>query len=207
MRVYFIRHGESQFNKEAKHQGPDVPLSKRGKEQASVVAKRAKKLGADFIYSSTNKRATETADEISKSTKLPIEYWDDLVEMGNPSEVVGLSYSDPKAIKIKEVIRKNWSKGDWKYSDEESFNEAKKRGLKVLKHLSEKHQKENVICVSHSLTIKLLVCLMIFGKELTGEDFVKFRRRTWFDNTGITVCGYRKKYGWALLTWNDSTHL
>lgn len=207
MKVYFIRHGQSQFNKEEKHQGPEVPLSKKGRKQAAEVAKRVKGLDVDLIYSSTSKRAVETTKVISKLTRLPIEYWEDLVEVRNPSEVIGLSIFDPKAIEIKKTIRKNWPRGNWKYSDEESFNEIKERGLRVLNHLLEKHSDQNVICVSHTLTIKLLVCLMIFKDRLTGKEFIKFRKRTWMDNTGLTVCQYRKKYGWELLTWNDSTHL
>jgi broad specificity phosphatase PhoE len=73
MRIYFVRHGETIYNKEGRFQGQsDVPLNETGKAQADAVARR---LGDDFtssgreladIYYSPLSRTEETARAIGR---------------------------------------------------------------------------------------------------------------------------------------------
>lgn len=207
MKVYFVRHGESQANKLNVHQGKNVKLSYAGKKQAKILAERLKKFDIDFIYSSDYIRAKQTAEIISSVLDKPIEYWKDLREVRNPSEIVGLKYTNPISVKIREKISKNFHKGSWKYSDEENFNDLKRRGTKVLNHLLKKHKGQSVICISHGVVLKFFLALMIMEDKLTPEFFLNFRHKLWTDNTGITVCKYAEDYGWALLTFNDTAHL
>ncbi len=207
MNIYFVRHGESKGNKTDVHQNPGTPLSKKGKEQAKILARRLRKMPIDFIYSSPYKRAGETAEIISKETRKPIEYWESLHEMRGASEIFGLSLEHPKSKEIRKLIEENFEKGNWKYSDEETFEELRKRGQEVLDHLLKNHKDKNVLCISHGTTIKMIVSLIIFGKKLTPSLFWEFRHHAWQENTGITRVEYTDKYGWALMSWNDTTHL
>ncbi len=207
MNVYSVRHGQSEGNLKGLYQGPDVPLSQKGKEQAKTLAKRLKNIPIDVIYTSPFIRAKETAEIIAKELKLPIEYWESLKERERPTELEGLHIDDPKASEIKEQIAQNWLKGNWKHSDDESFEDLKSRGLKMVKHLLEKHRNQNVLCVSHGTIMKMIVVCSIFGEKLTPEVFWEFNSHTWSQNTGITHLEFIDKYGWGLLTLNDTTHL
>ena len=207
MKIYLVRHAESVGNKAGLHQTAEMTLSDSGLKQAKVVANRLKNRKIDLIYSSTHERARQTAGIIARTLKIPIEYWDRLIEIRNPSQIHNRPINNPEVNKIKELIKKNFAKGDWKYSDEETFFELNERVGKVLKHLLLKHKNQNLICVSHASIIKAIICKMVFGEKLTPEIFSAIRYGFWSSNTGISVCEYDKKRGWGVMSWNDASHL
>jgi broad specificity phosphatase PhoE len=207
MKVYFVRHGESTGNKEGIHQTPETPLSDTGRGQASRVAKRLKNHKIDLIYSSTHKRAMETAEIISQTIDVPVEYWGDLTELRNPSEIHNKPVNDPKIAKITELVKKNFGRENFKYSDEETFSELNERVGKVLSHLTKNHKYQDVICVSHASMTKAVFAKMIFGERLTAQIFTDLRYHLWSTNTGISVCEYGKEKIWRITSWNDASHL
>lgn len=207
MNIYFIRHGQSEGNKKQVHQGENVSLSEKGIGQAKAVAQRLKNHDINAIYSSPYLRAKQTAETISKELDLPIEYWEELKELRRPSELEGLEYSDPKASEIKEIIKKNQTIPDWKYSDDESFNDLVTRAKAVEKHISEHHEGQNVLCVSHIQIMVMIVMQIIMQEKLTPEVFWQFYYHCRQKNTGITHVSYNDTFGWNLVTWNDTTHL
>lgn len=207
MIIYFIRHGESEGNKKNIHQHAETPLSDKGIKQAEALAERLKNVHFDLIYSSTSNRAFQTAEIINKKLNVEIEAWDDLIEMKMPSEIRGRKVDDPEVVKIKKLIHENYHKGNFKYSDEETFNELNERTQRVLKHLEEKHGSQTILVVSHSTAIKAIVGRMVFENELTPKVLLGMRFHMWANNTGVTICEKHSKYGWQLNTWNDMAHL
>ncbi|MFH1863674.1 MAG: histidine phosphatase family protein [bacterium] len=206
MILYLVRHGESLANKKLFHHRPETPLSKRGVEQAKIVAGRLKNIEVDFIYSSPQKRAKQTAEIISKQKNLPVEFWGDLKEIRVPSKVWGKPLDDKEAAKIDEQSLQSFITGE-RYSDEETFEELSARGQSVLDHLLKEHQDRKVLCISHGTMTKMIVARILFENKLTPKVFVSLRKHLWANNTGITICEYTEKYGWTLNTWNDSSHL
>lgn len=206
MLLYLVRHGESLANKNRFHHTPATPLSKDGIKQAEIVAKRLKGIDIDLIYSSPQIRARQTAQAISKIKKMPIEFWDNLKEVGVPSEVWGKSLDDRDVMKIDKKSVRNFLDNK-RFSDEETFDELNLRGQHVLDHLSKKHRDDNVVCVTHSTMTKMIVAKIILGRRLTPKLFTDLRNKLLVANTGITICGYSENYGWTLNTWNDRSHL
>ena len=71
-RLYFIRHGESQFNIERRFAGrTDTPLTDEGRKQAKKAGQNARKLQIDLIVSSPLSRAYETAKIIAVEIGYP----------------------------------------------------------------------------------------------------------------------------------------
>lgn len=206
MLVYFVRHGESEGNKLKFHQVEETPLSEKGIKQAEVLAKRLKNIKIDVIYSSNVNRAKQTAEIINKKLNIPIEYWDKLAERRTPTEIRGKSIDDPEVVKIKKLIEENLNNRNWKYSNEETFNELNKRVENIIKHLEKNHNNQTVLCISHSILITAVIAKIIFGQELTSIIFEKIRKRLWMENTSITVLEKTKEYGWTLVTWSDRSH-
>ncbi len=67
MRVFIVRHGETDWNVEHKFQGEvDVPLNQNGLDQAQRIASRLRLEHFDVIYSSPLSRALETGKSIAK---------------------------------------------------------------------------------------------------------------------------------------------
>ena len=61
MKLYFVRHGESQGNVAGIHQSGSVALSENGIIQAQKVAERFATIAIDVIFASDYTRALETA--------------------------------------------------------------------------------------------------------------------------------------------------
>jgi len=82
-KVYFVRHGESQWNVEDKICGiTDSPLTEKGRQQAIATGRAILDLGihADVILHSPLKRAAETAEQISEITGIPLREEPRLIE-------------------------------------------------------------------------------------------------------------------------------
>jgi alpha-ribazole phosphatase/probable phosphoglycerate mutase len=83
-RFFFIRHGETDWNREFRYQGSsDVGLNAEGEEQARRAGLRLSKVLPVRVYSSPLKRASRTAEIIMANNPggAPIELLDDLREI------------------------------------------------------------------------------------------------------------------------------
>ncbi len=71
--IYFMRHGQTDFNKENKWMGLlDIPLNVDGISQAHSSISSIKSLNIDVIYCSELKRAIQTSRIIANKLNLPI---------------------------------------------------------------------------------------------------------------------------------------
>ncbi|MCR5468247.1 MAG: histidine phosphatase family protein, partial [Lachnospiraceae bacterium] len=62
MKLYIIRHGETEWNKEKRLQGrTDIPLSAEGERIAKLTAEGMRDIKLDYIFSSPLNRAYTTA--------------------------------------------------------------------------------------------------------------------------------------------------
>ena len=101
-RLYILRHGETEWNKQNRTQGcsNDLSLSHYGINQVKEVANRFKNILVDTLYSSDLKSAYETADEISKIVNQPVNKTLSLGEMnfgcwkGLPSQEIDIKYKN-----------------------------------------------------------------------------------------------------------------
>lgn len=213
MRVYLVRHAESQVNRARIHQHSDVPLHSRGIKQAKAVAKKLASLNIEAILSSPYARAKETAVVISTAIHKPVLFFDELVEIRRPQEMKGKVTTDPSVLSIQAELVKNFEKGAWRYSDEETFEELKARGLAALDRMLGVG-KENIAAVSHAAMIRVIVACALFGKDLKPREYMGLWASK-VDNTSITILEHNPesalihpwKNPWTLITLNDCGHL
>ncbi len=72
MKIYLVRHGETDWNKERRLQGhADIPLNVFGRELAQKTAEGLKDISFDIAYTSPLIRAKETAQIIIGDRKIP----------------------------------------------------------------------------------------------------------------------------------------
>lgn len=85
MKILIIRHGESEADILGVHEGrADFELTAKGKMQAEAMAKWInQKFKIYKMYSSTLKRARQTAELLSKETGIEIDFRDELMEFNN----------------------------------------------------------------------------------------------------------------------------
>lgn len=72
--LYFIRHGQTQWNVENRMQGwADIPLNETGRKQALLALNQLKSLSISRFFSSDLSRAKETAEILNSYFKKPLE--------------------------------------------------------------------------------------------------------------------------------------
>jgi len=82
MKLYLVRHGETEWNKERKLQGQvNIELNEFGRHLARETAKGLKDILFDICYTSPLVRAKETAELILEGRNVPIIENDKIVEM------------------------------------------------------------------------------------------------------------------------------
>lgn len=211
MRLYLIRHAESLLNAQKIHQAASTPLHERGFVQIDAVAKRLLPVGIDAVLASPYERTKVTAEHIAKYLGgMEIDFIEDLEEIRRPGAMHGKTTTDPDVLKIQGEIVVNYSNPDYRFSDEETFNELKARGLRVLKHAVSMHR-EKVLAVTHAGIMRVIIAAAMFGPDLTPREYQGLWS-TVIDNTGITILEYDPKSmpahpwknPWRIITLNDA---
>ncbi len=83
MKLYLIRHGQTDWNVAGKIQGStDIPLNDMGRRQAACLARGMEKRPVEKVFTSTLSRAYETGLAIGKSQNVPVERLEGLEEVG-----------------------------------------------------------------------------------------------------------------------------
>lgn len=73
MRIYLIRHGETEWNTRHLLQGAtDIPLNQNGVEVARITAEALKDVPFDVVFTSPLKRAYETAEIMRRVRDIPL---------------------------------------------------------------------------------------------------------------------------------------
>lgn len=85
--IYVIRHGQTNLNKERKMQGRmGLPLNEYGLEQAQGLRAELENINFDFVFSSPQERAIQTA-EIVTGLKVTIDERLDVYDLGEADRV------------------------------------------------------------------------------------------------------------------------
>jgi broad specificity phosphatase PhoE len=140
MLLYLVRHGQSVWNAEGRHQGwQDVPLSPLGQQQAERIAQRLKGQKFDYMFTSPIKRCYDTAAAIVRAQERPL---DDLVvreglrEARLSAELEGLAEKEILKRWTKEqkqLFREDYS---FKFPDGESVKEVMARTVEEFKAIA-----------------------------------------------------------------------
>jgi broad specificity phosphatase PhoE len=153
MKLYFVRHGESTANvlqefsiSEFKH-----PLTETGTEQAHILAQALSGLHPARIYSSPVLRAFQTAQILSGSLDVPVDFTSALREWA-----VGIyeGTTDPEGWRLHRQVQEDWyfhDKLDSKMPEGESFLEIRQRFVPFIERLLQEGQgsDEEMVLVGH----------------------------------------------------------
>ncbi len=165
MKIWILRHGETDWNVQWRMQGQtDIPLNEKGKAQAQEAAERLKNTKFDAVYSSPLVRARETAETIAAPHGLHVITDDRLKEMAF-GEFEGTT---PEYNKIN-PNRELFFTAPEKYipSGGETIEEAEERSGDFVRSLKTKDY-ENVLVVTHGALARALIGAV---KNLPPEKF------------------------------------
>ena len=181
-RIFLIRHGETNWNKEGRFQGQiDIPLNNNGKNQARKTSEYLKNIAFNKAFSSSMHRPYETAQIILENNKeLEIKKIDSLVEISH-----GLWEGKLEA-EIREqwpILIKNWHEKPEEVTmpEGESIKDVSDRSIEAFDKIC-LSQKDNdlTLLVAHDAVNKTLIC-KILGINYSNIWMIKQ------GNGGITV--------------------
>jgi broad specificity phosphatase PhoE len=206
--IYFVRHGETESNAKNIRQGAGGSLTEKGRMQALETAKRFPKHRGrpQVIIASPYQRTRETAEIIAKELGMKVKYSDLLVERRNPTEIIGHEGGEPKVREIIDRIDKSYHADDLRVSDEENFEDLKKRAKKLLAYISRRNAKR-IIMVTHGIFLKMVAAYMVHGDSLTASEYNNLSYFNPISNASMAICSYKhhwlKRNEWKILVWND----
>ncbi len=154
VKIFFIRHGRTQSNKEGKMMGQtiDEPLSEEGIEQVKKMLPFLPR-HFDVIISSPLRRTAQTAIIISEHRKVPIIYMEELKER-NYGTLAGMKIEElPGLDKSTTDIDEQIKTVDFKAHGGESEEEMKKRLAKALDLIKSEYKGKTVLMVGSGGTL------------------------------------------------------
>ena len=153
MKLYFIRHGKTEWNLEGRFQGAggDSPLLPTAIEELHILGKHLAKTRFDKIFSSDLSRAVRTAQIISSENHFPQEIIlkEELREW-NLGKLEGAKWETIAAIYPHQMhaFRHNLAQFDHTLFDAESVYQTTHRVIHFIKSLKDL-EGENLLFVGH----------------------------------------------------------
>lgn len=198
MLMFLVRHAESTWNPMKKIQGQrDPQLSKYGKKEAGLLAKRFKGLSFDAVYASPLRRAYQTAEiVVGKKTKVVLEEGLNEISLGDWEG------------KTLHSIRKEYGEmfDRWavrptriRVPGGEDFKAFVKRVKHTLRSIESAHEGGNVLVVSHGGVISTYATLVL---NLPPDDVWCLTVK----NASLTIVEVGAELH-KLITFNDISHL
>ncbi len=174
MKVYLIRHGQTDWNIQQRFQGrEDVPLNEVGIMQAAECGNALKGDNFKAVITSPLVRASKTAEiiaDIVSAEQLIIEK--QIIER-DFSKVSGMTPKEREAF---------YASGE--KDDKEPWDKLCHRMISCIKRYGEQFKSNNIIMVSHGASINAVLSVLSAGKTGTGKIRLK--------NTCINILHYDK---------------
>ena len=161
MRVYLIRHGETEQNRKKCLQGQtDIPLNQNGIWLAEQTGKALAHIDFDCVFSSPLTRALETAKKMIGSKKIPI-IKDERIQEISFGEYEGLCYGK-QGYNIPDPDFLNFFRDPERYNTPpkgENFADVIARTGKFWKELVQdrNREKQNILISTHGCALNAIL--------------------------------------------------
>ena len=151
MKIYYVRHGQTDWNLDKKMQGGQTErnLNETGIEQANETKRRLKNIKYDIVIRSPMNRAKETTEIIIEGKDIPI-----IIDERLRERKLGELEGNP--------ITPECEKKIWDYNlnidlkGGETLLEFEKRIIDCIKDIKEKYNDKTVLIIAHGGVAKVL---------------------------------------------------
>ncbi len=161
MKIYFIRHGESEANVLKIISNRDLPhgLTEKGRQQAQALTRTLQGVGITAIYSSPIPRAQQTAQILGQRLGLPVQ---SSAALREPDCGIAEGRGDPEAWAMNQKLWEDWLTWlDWDSHAPggESFNDVRGRFMPFLSALLRGYANsdQNLALIGHGM---LYICML-----------------------------------------------
>lgn len=199
--LYLVRHGATEANERVPYilqgSGIDLPLSARGMRQAESLARFLAHRSIDAVYSSTMRRARQTAEAVAAAAGCDTAAIDALHEC-HVGAWEGMDW---------ESIRREFSEAHARFQEDpathpylegESYGDVFRRAWPVIDRLLSVHPGQRIVVVAHNV-VNRVVAAHLLGLEL--------RRAQTLRQSNCCVNVIRRLHGRTeLLTYNSTLY-
>ena len=208
MKIYFVRHGKTQWNLQSRYQGAggDSPLLPESYKEMKELARYYYRVNFTRIYSSPIKRARVTAMQISDHLKShpPVSLWSRLEEF-HLGKMEGMKFKDVRQRYPKEydAFRYHPDQYDPSRIGGESFTQVINRMTPAIKLIAQCNPLDsNVMVVSHGAALNAEV------NSLLGSSLANLRKRGGLANTSTTILSTDDRgRSFHLVKWNNTEYI
>ncbi len=197
-RIIFIRPGQTDWNKQGRQQGwVASPLDARGVHQAEKLAKVMPSIGVGALYSSDLVRAKQTADIVAHKLGLtPI--FDERLRERAVGQWQGLTLNEIRDWYPREHMALQSNPDQFRIPGGESRLDVQARMKAALADILASVSCETIAIISHTITIKMSVRLLVPGTDVEF-DYVT--------NTSVTTLDRDQDGPWRMVAVDDTIHL
>lgn len=163
MKIYYVRHGQTDWNLDRKMQGGETEraLNKTGIQQANETKKKLENVDYDTIICSPMHRVIQTA-EIIKGEKNIMLTTDERIRERNLGELEGHDVTE-------EIEEKIWDcDTNYQIPGGESLHDFEKRVLDFLEDIKQKYSNKTILIVAHGGVAKIIKA-HFYGKPKNGN--------------------------------------
>lgn len=174
MKIYLIRHGQTDWNLQGRFQGrEDIPLNETGILQAQECAEVL--AGEDFraVITSPLSRARRTAEIIAERLGIAQIISEEGITERDFSKVSGMTPEEREAF---------YASGE--PDDKEPWEQLCDRMMGALHKYARRFSRDNIIMISHGASINSVLSVLSNGATGTGKIFLK--------NTCINILYYEQ---------------
>ena len=204
MKIYFVRHGKTEWNLEGRFQGysGDSALLPEAFEEVQLLGQHLADVPFDRIFSSDLKRAHVTAELIHQAnhhskiveTTPQLREWDFGRLEGTKIRLLQDIYPQQYT-----ALKNNLAQFKNNMFDAESVYQATQRIIQFVKGLKDS-QVETVLIVSHGAILTASI------QTLLGFGPAQLRHRGGLDNGSVTILETQNFEDFTEISWNDMSY-
>lgn len=205
MKLYFIRHGRTEWNEEGRFQGSsgDSPLLPTSIHQLEKLGKHIATVPFDAAYSSDLLRAVHTAQIILDQLEKPIELQlTSALREWKLGKLEGAKIATITSIYPQQMdaFRHNLARFQNEIFDAESVYDTTKRTCDFVKSLKGK-ELDTVLIVGHGANLTASI------RTLLGYEIGELRKNGGLDNASVTILTTDDFEHYHLEKWNDTSYI
>ncbi|GAK12714.1 histidine phosphatase family protein [Geomicrobium sp. JCM 19039] len=195
MQILLIRHGESEADLLNVHEGrADFELTEMGRKQVQALVQRVQKdFPPDLIWSSTLKRARETAETLAETVGCPVNLEAELMEFNNGIQA-GMPFEEAKKHPVPKFLHDRFENG-------ESFIEFRMRIETIFSKIVTENTHDRIAVVAHGGVI-ISILRAFFQMPMNMDYYFKI------GDTGISMIELTNADKNKVIHFiNDTSHL
>lgn len=199
-RIVLIRHGDTPASQDGRFTGAhDITLSEEGRVHASELATRLSRYPMHAVYSSSMRRAQETAGYIAQVHGLTVTPLADLREMDH-GVWNGLNRAEIEQKYPGQTAKYDADPFHFAPDGGESGELVLKRAVPAMQAIVRAHPDQTAVVVAHKTTNRLLICNFI------GIDPALYREKLGQRPACINILQFVNENEAELLLLNDIGH-